>query len=344
MPIKTMIKATTPNKTTPILFALTLGVSAEASAIDYAAYTHNTTSGYQNTHWMGSLPGNKRISELSVPGTHDTMSFYGGDIVKTQSLPLMEQLNSGVRALDIRCRHYYDTFTIHHGFVYQNANFDDVLSTVQQFLQAHPNETVLMRVKEEYNAEGTTRAFDDTFTMYKQRYGGLFWNYNSANPTLDQVRGKIVVLQNFSAKQQVGIPWGNLNIQDNYQLGTNWDLYNKWTSVKQQLGNATYGDMNRIYVNFLSGAVGSFPYFVASGKSSPGDSAPLLSTGLTTPLFKNSYPDFPRVACFWGMCTIAFEGTNMLTSERLPGYGRVGIIMADFPGKLLLRRIIERNY
>lgn len=329
-------------KTTLITATLLLGMNAHA--IDYEAYTHKSTSGYRNTDWMAALPDSKRLSEISMPGTHDTMSFYGGDIVQTQSLPLAEQLASGVRALDIRCRHYYDTFTIHHGFVYQNANFDDVLITVQQFLQAYPQETVVMRVKEEYSAEGVTRRFEDTFAMYKQRYPGLFWSFSSNNPALSQVRGKIVVLQNFGASQPQGIPWGGLNIQDNYQLSTNWDLYNKWTAVKQQLANASNGDPNTIYVNFLSGAVGSFPYFVASGKSSPGDSAPLLSTGLTTPLFKNYYPDFPRVACFWGMCTIAFEGTNMLTSERLPGYGRVGIIMADFPGKLLLDRIIRRNF
>ncbi len=326
------------------LLVTAMMASTSAFAIDYAAYTHKSSSGYRNTDWMGSLPATKRISEISMPGTHDSMSFYGGDIVQTQSLPLAEQLASGVRALDIRCRHYYDTFTIHHGFVYQNANFDDVLITVQQFLQAHPQETVLMRVKEEYNAEGTTRSFADTFAMYKQRYPGLFWSYTGSNPALGEVRGKIVVLQNFSASQQQGLSWGSLNIQDNYQLSTNWDLYNKWGAVKQQLANASSGNANTLYVNFLSGAVGSFPYFVASGKSSPGDSAPLLSTGLTTPLFKSYYPDFPRVACFIGMCTIAFEGTNMLTSERLPGYGRVGVIMADFPGKLLLERVIQRNF
>lgn len=327
-----------------ILLMASMLLGANAHAIDYEAYTHKSSSGYRNTDWMASLPDTRRVSEISMPGTHDSMAFYGGDIPQTQSLPLAEQLASGVRALDIRCRHYYDTFTIHHGFIYQNANFDDVLITVQQFLQAHPKETVVMRVKEEYNAEGVSRSFEDTFAMYKQRYPDLFWSYGSNNPALSQVRGKIVVLQNFSASQPQGLSWGSLNIQDNYQLSTNWDLYNKWSAVKQQLANASSGDPGSIYVNFLSGAVGSFPYFVASGKSSPGDSAPLLSTGLTTPLFKNYYPDFPRVACFWGMCTIAFEGTNLLTSERLPGYGRVGIIMADFPGRLLLERVIQRNF
>lgn len=59
-------------------------------------------------------------------------------------------------------------------------------------------------------------------------------------------------------------------------------------------------------LTFWTGSVGSFPYFVASGKSSPQNGAPRLATGLTTPGFKKYYPDFPRVACFIGICTIAF--------------------------------------
>ncbi len=334
-----MIKSIT--RKAVLLFSLL--VAGQAVANDHDAYTQRSTSGTSNPSWMSNLPDSRRLSQISMPGTHDTMSFYGGDIVRTQSLPLAEQLRSGIRALDIRCRHYYNSFTIHHGLVYQNANFDDVLIAVQQFLAANPRETIVMRVKEEYKAEGNNRSFADTFNSYAARYPNLFWRFNGNNPTLGEIRGKVVILQNFSAPTPVGIGWGNLNLQDNYSMTTNWDLHRKWTDVKNHLAKASSGDSNTIYANFLSASGGSFPYFVASGKSSPGDSAPLLSTGLTTPLFKSSYPDFPRVACFIGMCTIAFKGTNLLTSERLSGYGRVGIIYADFPGKSLIRRVIERN-
>ena len=112
--------------------------------------------------------------------------------------------------------------------------------------------------------------------------------------------------------------------------------------MKNQLNAAMNGDKNDIYINFLSGSGGSFPYFVASGKSSPEDNAPLLLTGLTTPGWKKKYPDFPRVSCALGICSIAFLGTNILTSERLTSK-RVGIIMADFPGKGLINDVIKCN-
>ena len=113
--------------------ALTLGFSAAASAVDWAAYSHDSDPGYRNPNWMSSLPDSRPLSQLSIPGTHDTMARYGGDIAQTQSMTLSMQLQAGVRALDIRCRHINNAFAIHHGLIYQNANFDDVLSVVRDF-------------------------------------------------------------------------------------------------------------------------------------------------------------------------------------------------------------------
>jgi 1-phosphatidylinositol phosphodiesterase len=339
-----------------------LGYDGQPDLLEHyhAAYTHEKTSGTSNPDWMKKLDPNLTLSRVSMPGTHDTMAHYGGDIaqdiVQTQSLRLKEQLNSGIRALDIRCRHINNIFAIHHDVVFQKANFNDVLKEVESFLSRHEAETIVMRVKEEYKPERNTRSFAETFNNYAKNYPDLFWKYDgNNNPPLRQIRGKVVVLQNFSRNDYkdtplpwVGIPWKEdenkqIKIQDQYKLKTNWDLYEKWEKVKSHLDRATKGNQDDIYINFLSGSGGSFPYFVASGKSSPGDNAPLLSTGLTTPGWKNKFPDFPRVNCLGKLCTIAYLGTNILTSNRLGNYKRVGIIMADFPGKQLIQKVIDRN-
>ncbi|WP_424577992.1 RICIN domain-containing protein [Bacillus cereus] len=140
----------------------------------------------------------------------------------------------------------------------------------------------------------------------------------------------------------------DFNIQDDYHLSTNWDLYDKWSKVKKQLNeaNTSYNRGSKIkFINYLSGSGGSFPYFVASGHSSPGTSAPRLATGLTTPGWSNSYLDFPRVACFIGICTIAFEGTNILTTDYIENNNLkyTGIIVADFPGQALINNVIKTN-
>ncbi|HEX4228331.1 MAG TPA: hypothetical protein VHZ07_06655 [Bryobacteraceae bacterium] len=65
------------------------------------------------------------------------------------------------------------------------------------------------------------------------------------------------------------------------------------------------GNDQRLYINYLSGSGGSFPYFVASGKSGPSTGGTLLLTGMTTITNPNTDPDFPRVGCLLGMCSIA---------------------------------------
>lgn len=311
---------------------------------DPGAYTHQEYSGIDNPNWMSRVDSNVTLSRITIPGTHDTMSHYGGDIVQTQSMRLREQLKSGIRALDIRCRHFNDSFSIHHGSVYQKANFDDVLLTLRDFLNANPTETVVMRVKEEYNSGGNTRSFAATFDRYVGNYPGLFWKYDgNNNPLLGQIRGKIVLLQDFPADNprypQAGIPWSSAIIQDDYYLRTNWDLHDKWVKVERHLHAADNGDRNKIYINFLSGSGGSLPYFVASGKSSPGDTASLLLTGVVT-TSNEIYRYFPRVSCIKNRCSIAFLGTNFLTKDRLLINWHAGIVMADFPGQSLINQLI----
>lgn len=96
--------------------------------------------------------------------------------MRTQRLSLPDQLESGIRALDIRCRHVSDSFNIYHGSVYQRANFDDVLTAVVNFLKKNPGETVLMRVKEEHEPTHNTRTFEETFRLrYWESYKSHMW-------------------------------------------------------------------------------------------------------------------------------------------------------------------------
>ena len=37
-------------------------------------YSHETDVGFSSPNWMHSIPDSSRLSQLSIPGTHDTMS------------------------------------------------------------------------------------------------------------------------------------------------------------------------------------------------------------------------------------------------------------------------------
>ncbi|KAG8329689.1 hypothetical protein J6590_081020 [Homalodisca vitripennis] len=329
-----------------------LSVFVSSHAHRTGAYMRNADDGFNfRTNWMGNIQNEVRLSEIAIPGTHDSSTFkgYGGDSATTQVLSFEEQLNYGIRFFDIRVRHFENAFTLHHGFVYLHLNFDNFLESVDNFLRSSPSETVLFRLKEEYDAEGNSRSISETLQEYLNRYQGTYLRTDDRNINLGSARGKYIILSDNSQFDSFGLRYRESDIQDNYSLETNFDLYNKWESVKSQLENARNGDPGTFYINYLSGSGGSFPYFVASGHSSPGTSAPRLATGLTTPGFSSSYPDFPRVDCFIGICTIAFEGTNILTHDRINDYNNsgsrrtVGIIVADFPGDSLIDVIVRNN-
>lgn len=124
-------------------------------------------------------------------------------------------------------------------------------------------------------------------------------------------------------------------------MGTNWDLYSKWLDIKGFLPAANSAKKSQI--QFWTGHGGSYPYFVASGKSSKTGSR--LLTGLTTPGFKKSYPDFPRISCFIGICSICFEGMNIMGYNYIvsQGYTYTGIVYLDFYGDDLLTLIVGKN-
>ncbi|MCU5408737.1 phosphatidylinositol-specific phospholipase C [Bacillus cereus] len=319
--------------------------------IDRSGYSFNTRIPYSNPKWMSLINNSIRISELSIPGTHGTMArfvdaFPEENLVLNQSLPLADQLDTGIRYIDIRCRHYNNEFAIHHGFVWQRTYFgDDVLKPVINFLLKNPSETILMRVKEEYDPSGNTRTFGETFEAYWNPNQAFFWNPTSQNPTLQDVRGKIILLQEFNGpnNKMFGINYNwDLRIQDQWNIVAGpQGIYNKWTAVKNHFYSAM-NNKNSIHLNHLSGSGGQlggpYPWFIASGYTGRNniDPSQRISNSPT-----DQWPDFPRNATN----QVYYGGMNLLSTRRIRDkrITHTGIIAADFPGAGLIQFTIELN-
>jgi 1-phosphatidylinositol phosphodiesterase len=320
-------------------------LTASVSAHWDPAYFRNSDDGFKNN------PDGVKLSQLAIPGTHDSGADGGrdNDMLYTQCLNFDEQLRYGIRFFDIRVRHFGNSFAIHHGAFFLNKHFDQFLNSVQKFLDRNPSETILFRLKHEHTEEKNTRNMLQTLDAYLKGRN-RFLQTKKRDITLKKARGKFIIMSDNGWFDSRGMSYGSSNIQDAYSLDNNWDLYSKWEKVRDQLHRAKDGDSNTFYINYLSGSGGSFPYFVASGHTDPSTSASRLSTGRTTPGWKDSYPDFPRTTCFIGICTISFEGTNILARDRIKNFNEgkqprtVGIIVADFPGDDLIQEIIRNNW
>lgn len=335
--------------------SVTVGASLATNAAAHTtdAYSHDSTTGMTSTDWMSWLhPGNP-LSQLSLPGTHDTGAYvWAGDITETQSMDLAEQLKSGIRAWDIRLGYEATSkrLRVYHGDTLQGQFFDsDVLATADDFLAKHPGEVIVMRLMHE---SGPTTDFHTRVKAALDKFARVYRGTDD-NPLLRDIRGKIVVLPWPAPSPRIGIPWSTLDSQDNWQMTTRYDLAVKWKSVKDQLEASRTGPYGTIYANLLSAAQGDFPYFFASGHSSPQTGAPNALTGWisggpldTCHLDAKCIPEYRRVNCVGESCSVAFEGVNVMTMNLLRSRttpGRVGLVYADFPGKGLIQAVIDSN-
>ncbi|MEV5674623.1 phosphatidylinositol-specific phospholipase C [Streptomyces sp. NPDC052069] len=200
--------------------------------------------------WMGAIPDATALQRLTIPGSHDSGARYGGPWTECQNTTIAEQLNSGIRFLDVRCRITGDSFAIHHGASFQNLMFGDVLGACWDFLAARPGETVLMRVKQEYSEESDA-AFRRIFDLYLDTKGWRpLFRLDSTLPTLGQARGKVVLLADNG-----GLPGvryadpGVFDIQDDYMA----EPFGKYPKIEAQFRRAAE-QPGKLFMNYVSTA------------------------------------------------------------------------------------------
>lgn len=210
------------------------------------AAQRRSTLGTQD--WMTGIDGTRALRTLTIPGTHDSGARFGGLWTECQNTTVADQLNSGIRFLDVRCRVTGGSFAIHHGAFYQNMMFGDVLIACRDFLAAHPGETVLMRVRQEYSSESDT-TFRSIFDDYLDRRGWRpLFHIDGTLPPLGQARGKVVLVADNGGLP--GVRWGDgtaLDIQDDW----NAEPGAKYQKIEAHFRKAVT-QPGKLYINFVS--------------------------------------------------------------------------------------------
>lgn len=165
------------------------------------------------TDWMGLLPDNALVCQLSIPGTHDSASGEGwrgvagvvaGDLMsKTQEAKVSEQYNAGVRAFDIRpSREGSGSSAVlwnSHGATTIDKKVEDLLDEMIAFLDQHPTEFFLFHVFK----GGTWDAPLFSQLLNKDKYKGRISEFRD-DLTVGEMRGKLLF---FSRHDHEGQPW-----------------------------------------------------------------------------------------------------------------------------------------
>ncbi|WP_029512479.1 hypothetical protein [Mycoplasmopsis iners] len=325
-----------------------LGVSLSAALVpilttslavpkNYLKYRgqENIYEGYRKTayadfsNWMSDISDNKKLTQLSIPGTHDSAmydykgaaGFFGFAWAQTQVWDFSEQLKAGIRFFDLRLMGFDGNLALAHGAVYANIHFNNVMQKFKEFLAAHPRETIIIRIKEEnvdpskYSANDRRNWINKVMAVMDS-YRSIMFDYldkpDSYVPTLGEARGKVLVFNNFHHLFNPSRKYGPLFnawtdtmfvVQDNYNV-ENADLkLAYWKSQfefsEQELENGAF-----FSINFLSWANGNKPW----------DNA--LSTMPKAYRYLKEHPELRSL----------------------------GIIPMDYPGQSFIEEILKRNY
>ncbi len=197
--------------------AVCLAVMLSVSIFGGLGQTQVQAAEKETTNWMADIDGETMLSAISIPGTHDTCTQYVGlrYIFQCQNTSVAEQLEDGYRYMDMRLvldgEGEEQTLILKHNFSKCKKNgslfakaltLSDVLRDVYAFLEENPTETVIMCMKAE---NGKDDVAEVQKLLYKQIDANAdMWYLANEIPTLDEVRGKIVLATRFEDKMGVG--------------------------------------------------------------------------------------------------------------------------------------------
>ncbi len=179
--------------------------------------------------WMSSLPDQTNITNINIPGTHDSASRFVmvSWVTKCQHTSLQKQLEMGVRLLDIRMELKENTFVLVHAiidcrkkrFIFsEKLTFGDVFTVCRDFLKENPRETILVSIKEDDGHNGDVfyeKFYEQFIDGHKDR-----WFLENRFPTLGECRGKLVLLRrcglgNMQTEKEQGLDFSHWPDQGN---------------------------------------------------------------------------------------------------------------------------------
>lgn len=220
--------------------------------------------------WLAECQPETQINRLLIPGTHDTMTascqqrYY-----KTQTLTLLEQLQCGVRFLDLRLRK--EMVAAHREWV-SEISAEMIFDTLLEFLFQHPSEFIFVRIQNANEAKDDFMPYQMALHDKLSRYQSSFYHWQTEEqefvfPSIAQVAGKLVTFEcsppqfksHWYQQRQWALPWHEnkwITLQDN------WDgpmLNDKFEQIKQNVIQSME-IKEKLYLNHISATNGELGY------------------------------------------------------------------------------------
>ncbi|WP_428260233.1 phosphatidylinositol-specific phospholipase C domain-containing protein [Gallibacter sp. Marseille-QA0791] len=201
----------------------------------YSALLSYNVENRDTAQWMYFLDDNARLSEVSIPGTHDSITFNTPYVLSSlaqcqySDATVKKQLDMGVRYFDIRVDEYLNVV---HGIVHLDIGFSEVMDELTSFV-SKTKEFLVVRIKSEITSRGDRKELEHTLFKNMGRISGnyldhyAFTNFINLDPTVQELRGKIVIIDDMPAKDPMhanvilqfgkGINKKDVKVQDDYK-------------------------------------------------------------------------------------------------------------------------------
>jgi 1-phosphatidylinositol phosphodiesterase len=154
-----------------------------------------TMSPIPMNEWMSRIASDIHLSELSIPGSHESCATIAVPWVQCQNMSIEDQLKSGIRYFDFGCGVSFGTLYLFHGRSPLGFTLTEVLARVYAWLARVQREAIMVQIKME-GGTGDETAFEkllrSEFTKNEK-----FWALGNTIPKLGAIRGKIQLMRRF---------------------------------------------------------------------------------------------------------------------------------------------------
>lgn len=288
------------------------------------------------TNWMGQVDNLIPLSQLNIPGTHDCGTKYVDkkpEKYQCQSLSVQEQMEIGVRYFDIRCADggKDNVQYIKHSSAFcknEQGNFltvDELIKTGKTFLKNHPTETLIFQIKNEAGGGNDARLCNH---LGQYIVNETLWSQNRI-PCLQEVRGKIVLVRRFTAKDnKFHLP------EEKY--GINLSSWDSECSTKKDWNTFIHVD-GKAWVQDRYSAGNDEKYdLLGRAIAEMNDSKKNPSAGWAICLSSCIKPTPSKAA--------QIINEKLLSSSSLLNQKKVGTFVVDFASEVLIRKIYMTNF
>lgn len=337
-------------------------LGAIKSQYDSFNFTNSEGELVTANNWMSKLPDGMRLSDVCIPGAHDsgTANVSMNHAAQCQQFDYTDMLNAGLRYFDLRigpdtCIVHNSTTCYYRGEI---MNLGDVENMIDQFLNENPGETVILQVKIDrggYEAQG-----DAMLEFQKWVKSGRVWCGDHV-PTLGECRGKVVIISRFTTPYQIVVGDDGRPHTIKKAIDYTLDGYGQWAldaeywvdSAEQTTGLVCSGDNYEVWTQDNYGKVGDTKehywtnsiFHEAKGAqarrdkaASIGKNAWVISYTSCTIFGQAKYPQ--EMARDQNPRLISALRKNLATGSRT----FLGVICSDFSDEMLAQLVYRHNF